>query len=200
MLPEFGWDDDGWSLVFEAIPLGSWARGVPRPALGMMGSGEAAVVDNLSGLTRVLDSKRSKYGPLDAPLVIAVQSNTDIPTRDYEVEQALFGVSSRRPLETAKGEGHLFEEGLWIDRSGWRNGEITQVISIYELAPWSVSRLEPRVWNTLEPGIELPPQPGWLATMNIGVHALPGPSDPMGPHFGLAADWPLPGDPDFDLS
>jgi hypothetical protein len=113
--PEFCWEDDGWSLIFHAIPRGEWARGVPRPALGMMGPGEATIVDNLTRLTRVLDGKRGKYGPLDAPLVVAVQSNTDIPTHDYEVEQALFGVSSRRPPETAKGEGHLFAKGL-VDR------------------------------------------------------------------------------------
>jgi hypothetical protein len=199
-LPEFCWEDDGWSLIFHAIPLGEWARGVPRPALGMMGPGEATIVDNITGLTRVLDSKRGKYGPLDAPLVVAVQSNTDVPTHDYEVEQALFGVSSRRPPETAKGEGHLFAEGLWIGRSGWRNAEIPQVISIYNLAPWSVCRSQARCWSTLEPGIDLPPQPGWLAPMIIGAQPMPGPFDPMGPHFGLPADWPMPGDPDFDLS
>lgn len=199
-LPEFCWDDDDWSLVFHAIPLGKWARGVPRPALGMMGPGEATMVDNLTGLTRVLDSKRSKYGPLDAPLVVAVQSNTEIPTRDYEVEQALFGVSSRRPLETAKGEGHLFSEGLWIDRSGWRNADLPQVITIYDLAPWSVCRTQGRCWSTLEPGVDLPRQPGWLAPMIIGAEAKPGPADPMGLHLGLPADWPMPSDPDFDLS
>jgi hypothetical protein len=142
--------------------------------VGVMDFDSVTIVDNLTGLTRVLDSKRSKYGPLDAPLVVAVQSNTDIPTHDYEVEQALFGVSSHRPPETAKGEGHLFEEGLWIGRSGWRNAEIPQVISIYDLAPWSVCRSQARCWSTLEPGIDLPPQPSWLAPMIIGAQAMPG--------------------------
>ena len=68
-LPEFCWNDDDWSLVFHAFPLGEWARGVPRSALGVMGPGEASMVDNVSGLTRVLDSKRGKYGTLDAALV-----------------------------------------------------------------------------------------------------------------------------------
>jgi hypothetical protein len=199
-LPEFSWDDDGWSLVFHAIPLGEWARGTPRPALGMMGPGEATIVDNLTGLKRVLDSKRGKYGPLDAPLVVAVQSNTDIPTHDYEVEQALFGVGSRRPLELSKGQGHLFDEGLWVGRSGWRNAEIPQVISIYDLAPWTVHHCQARCWSTLETGIDLPAQPGWLAPMIIGDQAMPGPSDPMNLHFGLPADWPMLGHPDFDLS
>jgi len=52
----------------------------------------------------------------------------------------------------------------------------------------------------MEPGIDLPPQPGWLAPMTIGAQALPGPSDPMGPHLRIAADWPLLGDPEFNLS
>ena len=85
-LPEMPWDDDGWSLIFHALPLSEEARGKQRSALGMMGPGEATVVDNVSGIRRVLDSKHGKYGLLDAPLVVAVLSNTQYPTRDYEIE------------------------------------------------------------------------------------------------------------------
>jgi hypothetical protein len=199
-LPQFGWADDGWSLVFHAFPLGEWARGRPRSALGAVGPGEATIVDNLTGLKRVLESKRGKYGPLEAPLVVAVQSNTEYPTHDYEVEQALFGIGSLRPQKLAAGEGHLLDEGLWVGRNGWRSAEIPQVISIYDLAPWSVHLRQPRCWSTLETGIDLPVQPGWLAPMIIGDHAMPGPSDPMSLHFGLPADWSMSGHPDFDLS
>lgn len=199
-LPELHWNDDGWVLVFHAVPLGEWARGVPRPALGMMGPGEATLVDNVTGLNRVIESKKNKYGPLEAPLVIAVQSKTEIPTRDYEVERALYGASTRRPAETASEDGHLIEEGLWIGQSGWQNREIPEVISIYELEPWSVANSQPRCWTTLQPEVELPKQPRWLAPMIIGAEAVPGPSDPLGPHFGLPDDWPMPGHPDFDLS
>lgn len=200
LLPEFDWADDGWTLSFHAFPLVESARGIPRSALGVMGPGEASTVDNLTGLARVLDGKRSKYGRLDAPLVIAVQSNTEIPTRDYEVEQTLYGVSTRRPRETAAGEGHLLEPGLWIGVGGWRNAAIPQVITIYDPAPWSIDRVQPRVWSTLEPQVAIPNQPEWLAPMVIGAQALPGSAGPMGRHFELPEPWPMPGEPDFDLS
>lgn len=199
-LPEYVWEDDAWSLVFHAIPRGEWARDVARPALGVMGPGEATIVDNATGIRRVLNSKRGKYGRLDAPLVVAVQSNTEYPTHDYEVEHAVYGISSRGPLETAKGEGHLLEEGFWIGRSGWRNAEVPQILAIYGLAPWNVTRVVPRCWNSLEPGTDIPRQPGWLALIVVGAESLPGHSDPIAAHFGLEDDWPMPGDPDFDLA
>jgi hypothetical protein len=198
-LPQFAWEDAGWSLVFHAYPRGEWARGVARPALGMMGPGEATIVDNVRGITRVLDSKRNKYGPLDAPLVVAVQSNTEYPTHDYEVENALYGTGSHRPADRARGKGHLFEEGLWFGRAGWRNADMPQVVTVYGLAPWTVARTLPRCWSTLEPGVDLPDQPAWLAPMIVGDQSLPGDSAPISAHFGLPEDWPWSGDPDFDL-
>jgi hypothetical protein len=199
-LPELTWNDDGWSLVFHALPLGEWARGTPRSALGLLGPGEAVLVDNETGLRRVLASKKGKYGPLDAPLVIAVLSNTEYPTRDYEVENALYGVSSHRPIERAQGDGHLFEEGFWIGTNGWRNGDVPQVLAASDLYPWTITVTQPRCWYTLEPGVDLPTQPDWLAQMKVDAQAVPGDAAPIGTHFGLADDWPGMRDPDFDLS
>ena len=51
------------------------------------------------------------------------------------------------------------------------------------------------LWRT-----QVDEQPPWLAPMIIGAVASPGSSDPLGPHFGLSEHWPMPGDPDFDLS
>lgn len=199
-LPELLWEDAGWSLEFHAIPRAPHARERPLPALGVMGAGEATVVDNATGIRRVLDEKRGRYGHLDAPLVIAVQSNTEYPTHDYEAENALFGVGSRRPLARAQGEGFLLEEGFWLGTMGWRNASTPQVVTIYGLSPWRVTSLQPRVWSTLEPNLVMPMQPDWLAPMHVGDQSLPGAATPMAEHLGLPNDWPGPGDPDFDLS
>ena len=75
-IPLLPWEDDGWRLVFEAIPVRPDVRGRPRRALGSMTLGDAVLVDNEPGVARVLKSKASRYGALDAPLVVAVQSNT----------------------------------------------------------------------------------------------------------------------------
>ena len=199
-LPEFVWEDDEWSLVFHAIPLAEWARGTPRSALGMMGPGEATIVDNVTGIRRVLSSKRGKYGHLDAPLVIAIQSNTDHPTDDDDVENAVYGVSPLRPAARAQGTGHLVEEGFWIARNGWRNAKVPQVLTIFDLYPWTVTKVQPRCWSTLEPGVVPPEQPEWLAPMIVGAHSLPGDATPIAAHLGLAEDWPGMAKPDFDRS
>lgn len=199
-LPELLWEDAGWSLEFHAFPRVEAIRGVLRPALGMMGPGEASVVDNVSGIRRVLNGKRGRYGVLDAPLVVAVQSHTEIPTRDYEVENALFGVSAYRPADRAQGTARLFEEGFWFGRSGWRNAAVPQVVAVYNLSPSLVTRATPRVWSTLEPGVAMPTQPPWLAPMLIGAEAVPGPATTVASHFGLSDDWPGMAEPDFDLS
>jgi hypothetical protein len=200
-LPEFPWDDDGWNLVFHAIPLRPEARGKPRSAVGVMGPGEATMVDNVTGVRRVLAAKVNRYGALDAPLVIAVQSNTEHPTEDYEVDRALFGASTRRPTPSAENRDQLLEEGFWIDSKGWRNAHVPQVISIAGLAPWTVKNTVPRLWSTLEVVAGTPGQPGWLAPMNVlGAEALVGPSTPPNEHFGLAPDWPGLEAPDFDTT
>jgi hypothetical protein len=196
-LPSFMWDDDGWKLVFQALPLKAEARGVPRHALGMMGPGEAQVVDNVTGLTRVLEHKYGRYGALDAPLVIAVQSNTLIPTKDYEVEEALYGRSNRRPTDPQLLETELFADGFWRTRPGWRRDDYPQVITVYGLAPWWVTSRTPRLWSTVEAGVNGPDQPSWLARVNLGAEAIPEDGADLAAHFGLdASHWA--GDPDFE--
>ena len=168
-LPELPWDDAGWSLVFRAIP---YSRGEPRRALGVTGPGEATIVDNVSGVRRVLNAKYGRYGALDRPLVIAVQSNTMIPTQDYEIDQALYGITSRRPTEADRG--HFFEEGFWCTPGGWRRGDTPQVITAHGLEPWSVANIVPRLWSTLEKNIHGPLQPSWLAARQRRARATPG--------------------------
>jgi len=196
-LPELAWEDAGWSLVFHALPLSEGARDRPGPALVAMGPGEAVIVDNVSGIRRVLKEKHGKYGRLESPLIVAVQSNTLYPTKDYEVEQALYGLAVRRPLESAKHPSDIFQDGFWLSSGGWRNGDTPQVITVHGLSPWTVTRTQPRCWQTLEPNTITPKQPGWLAPMLVGAESLPGPASPLATHFGLDADWPGMEDPDF---
>ena len=198
-LPSISWEDMGWVLVFHALPLRQEARGRARSALGMLGPGEAQVVDNVTGISRVLDSKKEKYGQLDAPLIIAVLSNTPYPTRDYEVEQALFGLSAHRPHESIAHPESLVRDGLWLTRTGWRYGDIPQVLTVQGLKPWYVTKVQPRLWETLEPGAVMPGQPAWLARMDLTVEARPLSAPPMAVCFGLADDWPGMIEPDFDL-
>jgi hypothetical protein len=198
-LPSLDWDDEGWRLEFHALPLKEEARGKARSALGMLGPGEAVVVDNVTGIRRALDSKKNKYGQLDAPLVVAVLSNTMYPTKDYEFEQALYGVSSYRPHESPLRPDSLFQEGFWLTKAGWQHGNVPQVVTAAGLSPWTVTTIRPRLWTTLEAGVAATQQPNWLARLDLSVEARPLPSTAMGSCFGLPADWPGMAEPDFDL-
>jgi hypothetical protein len=189
-LPRMSWVDADWRLEFHAFPLKVESAGRAGGLVGMRGPGEARIVDNITGILRALDSKVSKYGQLDAPLVIAVLSNTEYPTDDYEFEQALFGVASQRPARAAEHPDQLFRDGHWLTRKGWRRGHAPQVIAGQGLNPWNVARTVPRLWSTLQPSIDLPDQPDWLARVDVSTpEATPGSSRPLHEVFGLPADW-----------
>lgn len=195
-LPQLRWENDGWSLEFHAVPLIPEKRKKEGGALAMMGPGEAVIVDNKSGILRVLQAKSSRYGELDLPLVVAVLSNTTYPTKDYEIEQALYGVSSYRPADSPAHLERLFEEGFWLTKQGWVRSRTPQVVSAAGLSPWFVVKVVPRVWQTLQPEVAIPIQPNWLARLDLATEAVPLESEPMNEVFGLPSDWPG-AEPDF---
>jgi len=200
MLPRLPWAKGDWRLEFHALPLKPQAAGKKLRFVGMLGPGEARIVDNVSGLLRALNAKADKYGVLDAPLVIALMSNTEFPTQDYEVEQALFGVSARRPVQAALQPKELFQEGHWLTQNGWRRSHTPQVIAVQGLLPWTITKVRPRLWRTLEPGIVSPVQPPWPASVtDTGPETVVAGGQPLAALFGLPSDW-LAGDPEFKLA
>src|SRR3954451_10069088 len=77
---QYSFNEDGWELVFEAMPTTAGTPG-GSPLIGIRSTGKAQVVDNKSGLRRVLNTKANKYGTiLPFPLVTAILSNTTFPT------------------------------------------------------------------------------------------------------------------------
>jgi hypothetical protein len=155
-------------------------------------------VDNASGILKKLEVKQGRYGTLDRPLVIAVMSNTKYPTKDWEVEQALYGISHLRPAMTFATPPSTMLDGFWITKSGSRRSHVPQVISIADLAPWRVTRLSPRLWHTLESGSRLPVQPTWLLPVDATrAELVLGSAADLAGHFGLRQDL-FDGDPDFD--
>lgn len=154
------------------------------------------MVDNVTPLKRVLEVKHGRYGVLEAPLVIAVMSNTDISTKAYEVDQALYGLSNRRPTDpTWRGED-VFTDGFWRTRTGWRRSHCPQVIVARGLSPWTVVRGAPAVWTTFEPGVAAPAQPEWLARGHAEGEPHEEPGSDTAVHFDLDPEAWL-ADPDF---
>jgi len=190
------WRHDGWRLEFTAQPLRSEHAGAGLPLVRghlRMGWGHDA-----SRILGALNEKANRYGALEAPLVIAVLSNSEFRTEDIDVERALFGaLIGRRPGPEPPRPGQLLEPGHWCTKAGWRRAHIPQVIAIQDLYPWTVTKAQPRLWATLEPGARAPAQPSWLARVQVsGAAPTPGPADSLADLFDLPADWP-PDEPHF---
>lgn len=196
-LPQLRWRNDGWDLTFSAGPLIPAGRGVGRPALGAMGFGTAGVVDNVSGFRKVLAKKHGRYGPLNLPLVIAVESDTEIPTQDHEIDRVLYGLSALRPCDARREPSDLVEEGFWFGRHAWQRSDTPQVITSRGIAPWSVAIHAADVWTTLEPSVPTPDHPPWLRRVVVGAESVPLGGGDLTAHFGLDLDW-VASSPDFD--
>ncbi|GLL05127.1 hypothetical protein GCM10017581_068740 [Dactylosporangium matsuzakiense] len=189
-LPTKSFESDGWRLEFTAIPLRPDAFGRGGRLVGMYGAARAVGVDNVTPLTRAVDEKANRYGKLDAPLVIAVMANTEYPTRDYEIQKVLYGLSALSPRLASENPSDLYQDGHWLTRKGWRRGHAPQVITACNLKPWLVTSVQPKVWGTLEPGATFPIQPSWLAAVSVDT---PDPTTSLAPPinelFGLPDDW-----------
>jgi hypothetical protein len=85
---------DGWHVQFGAVPVlpGHTARHL----VGTHTTGGWS--DDASRITAAIESRADRYGALDAPLVIAVLSNSAYGTDDIDFEDALYGaLIGRRP-------------------------------------------------------------------------------------------------------
>jgi hypothetical protein len=184
------WRRDGWHFQFAAVPID----------LERVRDGQRLVGTHTSGgwsrdterIISALSTKADGYGPLDAPLVIAVLSNSEFGTEDYEFETALYGaLIGRRPAAEAAPPDALHVPGHWYCETGWRHANSPQVIAALGLFPWTVAKVRPRLWNTLEPGILPPTQPAWLTPVHVtGPAPQLGPADSMSSLFGLPEPWP----------
>ncbi|WP_433344208.1 hypothetical protein [Micromonospora sp. CA-111912] len=189
-LPRYQFEEEGWSLEFAALPLRSEASGKGGPLVVTFGPRRAGGVDNVTRLTRAVDEKAKRYGKLDAPLVIAVMANTEYPTRDYQIQETLYGLSAAVPRQASKDPSDLHQDGHWLTRKGWRRGHAPQVVTTSNLKPWLVANVQPSLWTTLEPGVNIPLQPLWLAPVSVDT---PEPTisraQPINELFGLPGNW-----------
>jgi len=181
--------EDGWRLEFTAQPLRPEHVGTGLPLIRAhltMGWGHDA-----DRILAALDEKANKYGPLEAPLVIAVLSNTQFRTEDFDVERALFGALNGRPSPQPPEARQVLEPGHWCTGKGWRRAHAPQVITVHDLYPWTITQAQPRLWTTLQAGVTAPTQPGWLAVMRVsGTMPVPAAADSLASLFDLPPDWP----------
>jgi hypothetical protein len=195
--PTFQFEEDGWVLTFEALPMKS---GTSRrsPLIGIRGAGRAKGVDNTTGLRRALDSKANKYGTrLPYPLVTAALSNTEFPTHDYDVSAVLYGLSALPPASVVD-PADLHTNGHWRNTNGWRRSHNPNVIVAASLNLHNLASVTPTLWTTLDPTATIVADISWADPVSVSAHdPQPLGRPPALDALGIDAAW-CSGVPDFD--
>ena len=184
--------DAGWHLEFKALPTGVQ----DSPLVLMRGTGRAVGVDNVTGVTKALDSKANRYGRnLPHPLVTAVLSNTEARTKDFEFRSVLYGDPFLAPALIRDAD--LRADAHWRTARGWRRAHNPNVVSASWLTWQSLTKRVPRLWATAEPDISSVPPLLWADTADVSGPDTPEPAiEPAMRALGIPADW-CAGEPDF---
>ena len=194
--PTFRFEDQGWLLTFEALPTSR--KPGKSPLIGIRGEGRAKGVDNTTGLRRALETKSSRYGTrLPYPLVTAVLSNTEFPTRDYDISEVLYGLSAFPPA-TVSDPSDLHGSGHWRTKAGWRRSHNPNVIVGADLTLHSLASVIPTLWTTLDPSATVVADVEWADPVNVDAYnPQPLGRSPALKALGIDPSW-CSGVPDFD--
>jgi hypothetical protein len=153
--PHWTWERDGWSITFFAIPRSSENCGMPGETV-LYHSWDARRISAQNALLKALESKADRYGSLQLPYIIAVDVlaldslGTDIGETLFGKEVALWDTHTdeitltRAPLLPDRSRS---ENGLWFARRGPRNQQVSAVLLVHELLPWSIASKTPVLWH-----------------------------------------------------
>ena len=151
---------NGWSIQGWLCPLPKEKRGDGKARTLVIGPARAEGVDPSTPVKRAVLEKAHKYGRLNAPLVVAVNSlDFFFNCRDDELE-ALFGKEQITYIEDSPAvSDRLTREphGIWVERGYQpRYTRLNGVMIFRNIAPWDLSApvclyLNPFVDNTSIP-------------------------------------------------
>jgi hypothetical protein len=171
-VPSLSWTEASVCLTFTPIPKGPESRGNPgfRP-VGINAPMEGRMIHTHDDIRAAIEGKATRYGDLQAPLVVAVNVMDDF-CDDRDIWDALLGEGA--VLIQADGgrrdQGRGVGNGAWRGRAGPRSALVSAVVITHQLSP---SNLRTCL-------VELIHNP-WA------THALPADSLPLAQHVvGLA--------------
>lgn len=87
--PTLNWQHENWKMSFRPIPLRPERRGKATTLIGMQG-GQAGIVNAWTPIRKAVKYKGGRYGELDLPLIVAVNTDSFHIDRIDEM-QALYG-------------------------------------------------------------------------------------------------------------
>jgi hypothetical protein len=137
--PSYQYEIDGMLLKIEAVPIKPEKRGRTTHALG--GRMEGGFFNNWTPISKAVRTKGGKYGKLDHPLLIAVDSDAAYLDRIDEV-QALFGQEELLFSPLGVGMDPFFRRkpnGAWFGKNGPEYTRVSGVWLFRNLTPWKIA-------------------------------------------------------------
>lgn len=126
-------------------------------------------------------------------------SNTDVPTKLFEVQSALYGEHWSGPAEVTRF-AELGSDGHWRTRRGWRRAHNPYVVVASGIDLYTMHRKVPWRWRTLDPSVEGHLDLPWAAPVEVSVAHPPAPlAVPNLDALGIGETW-CAQDPDFARS
>jgi len=198
--PTFQWEQDGWAASFRAIPKAQHARRPARRgdrAIGVYGHTSAQMVDDAPTIRDALKAKYRDYGDLDAPFIIAVGLYIFDSNRHHR-SNALYGDEAIQWGETASGEivtrAVRHPNGFFGARPDWEHRQVSGVLTVNQLQPYSVLGAETTLWRHPNPGHALPADIGLPGdTVDLAANRLESTPSSVSTAdlFELPTAWPL---------
>lgn len=149
-LPKKEIDINGWTIIFTAIPKNREARSkVHSRKIGMEFSG-AHWVNCKGPLFNTLKSKAGKYGELELPYIISVNSvlNLLIYPDEEDIEQVLFGdIKFKVGLENDSVVPFRESNGFWIRNNKPINSRVSATLIGIGITPWTIHCSSPTLWH-----------------------------------------------------
>lgn len=103
------------------------------------------MVDTVTGIRKAGQSKSKKYGRLELPYIIAMNVIEQF-TREWSVVDALFGREAVRHIAYLDGSEKIEQvrefDGLWLNKQGPINENISAVLAFLGLKPWNLATVE----------------------------------------------------------
>jgi hypothetical protein len=159
-IPSWTWRQDGWRITFSPIPKPEGEAGTNSELIQYQLI-EFKWANPRNALIKTLESKAKKYGNPDFPYIIAVDilAANAIHRDKRFILEALLGKEvllidpqtgeskgvTRAPLVQGRSAD---EDGIWFGRrAGPKNQQVSAVLLIDELMPWSIAKWTPLLWH-----------------------------------------------------
>jgi hypothetical protein len=145
--PRYIWSEGDWQVTFRPLPRPHDKRHPRAHTIGTEGF-HAFWADDALRMRKAFREKATKYELDDGSFVVAILGS-GFGNDDEEVAQALYGdLRYTFPSDDPEaGRMTRAGNGAWFTSAGWRYGNVSALLYVNDLWPWSVTRVVPTLWH-----------------------------------------------------